>query len=475
MVKGDRIRNKSTNSGGRERIKSIFGRFGSGLAVVAALFGIGAIFKTSASGQTPGGGSSGGETPPPPPPPVTVEKIPPLVAITAPAQGAQYQNGATVQITGTAYDNAGLNKVEIKIDRGTVNVLPFTLVQGLVNWNYITSALVQAGAYTVTARATDINANLSGTRTVSFTILEAAQPPPPPPPPPPPVGTTNDKYGVRMLYPTAAGGRIWFNKWDNGIARSFGDLPIKKNDPYDPEFITERTDADGSLSGLGDGTYTTAGDGILKITGIVPRMYVFDVNRDWGNVEITVYGMRISDDNIDYSGIKVAMRADHGAINNEDTQPCDNRGYALAILDTGDALIEKETCHHCPNGYAQVQRTQIFTNPKALPFGRWIGMKAICRDIATMPGAVKLEIWADKNAINDWQKITEYVDTGVNFGVANDPCKPGVNPALALTTSNNRPGSETGRPNVSIYFRCDNVHQDGLLYKWASIRTIDPA
>lgn len=258
-----------------------------------------------------------------------------------------------------------------------------------------------------------------------------------------------DRFGIRKLKEDRPDGMAWHADWREPRA-------FDGRDPADPWF-----DAD-----HGSGSYFAA-DGVLVISGAHPRMHVRhpDARREWRDVEITMYFLARRRGS-PYAGMVAVARTNHGLDDDPVEAPCDSRGIGGRVRYDGGVDVEKETAHPAN---VVLRHRQLWR--RGLPLERWIGFKYLVTDVGSH---VRLEVWrdlAEGRGGGRWERVLVARDDGTRYGVV--PCAPGVDPRAALTNGPRR-GSESGRPNRSVYFRSDGVGDAGLLYKWGSVREIAP-
>lgn len=264
----------------------------------------------------------------------------------------------------------------------------------------------------------------------------------------------HDSFGITKMYESLKDGKQWRAMWDKNPRNFTG------RDPADPVF-----DAD-----HGEATYIVAGDGTLKIGGEIPRMYIYDpgLKEQWKDVEITMYFKRVEDKSTPWGGMVSFARTNHGTTGDENIDKCDTRGIGARMRYDGYVDFEKETSHP-ESGY--IERVKYWQD--GMPYNKWIGYKHVVYDLPD--GNVKQELYIDETEGANggtWKKLIEYVDDGTNFGAGQPACNGNVQSTMKLSKSEKRAGSESGKPNITVYFRSDDVGENGLVYKWGSVREI---
>ena len=276
-------------------------------------------------------------------------------------------------------------------------------------------------------------------------------------PPPPPTGF--DKYGIRMLNPTV--GRTWYNRWDNGIARSWGSkgTDVRNEDPEDPECDLHCKTGERGIT-------TTAevdGNGICTLTGTTPRLYINDREhaKRWLNVEMTVYFFIVKKlpEGGAYVACRLAGRSNH---QNEYNCSASGTGYSSEVKNSNGTWQERRE-----NGHPAYSVNNV-SNIKGVEAGRWYGLKHIIQNIEndTAVHIKTLRDLTDGKDGGDWQPICEKIDRG-DWPLEDKIEYNNINSCSEFKkVAWDKPLLD---PTISCYLRCDN---NQIRFKKFSVRSI---
>jgi hypothetical protein len=254
---------------------------------------------------------------------------------------------------------------------------------------------------------------------------------------------TNDKFGIKKIYPTKPGGEEWFmNMQDPNNDPRTKQIPMSKN-------------ADGSWKVTENqvryGVYTSSGyhpDLVVRDYSILAARGYMQSPNDWKNVEMTGQVKFNSGSDDDWTWYA------RGGRNTGDGWPegCEGTQYKGSLEYTsGRVRWAKEQWHV----------SYVFSPWKDSPASgdhKFVGFKVVMYNFV-LDGrtAVKMESYVDPNNDNKWQKVYDWVDKG-GWGSAGGECK--GTPDQIITW---------GGPQAT--FRWDNANID---IKNLSVREIVP-
>jgi len=357
----------------------------------------------------------------------------PKVAITKPSNGSTLLPG-TVQVTGAASDNSegsGVGKVEVRIDKHSYRLATPKATGDWSTWS-ISFDEKDIGTHILSAKVTDKAGNQAW-HSVSITVSSVSG------------GSSTDKFGVKMVYPTKTNGEQWFmdmadadddNRFDTGSSitkNSDGSWKIKSSQVrmnvhtsagYDPDDIDTYNQK------------TLATQGYMQSS------------KDWKNVEITGYVKfnSASDDNFSWY-------TRGGKHYDED---CEGTAYKGRLFYySGETGFAKEQWHS--GGYSFSSNKDVTSSI----MDRWVGFKFIVYNTVQNGKTVAvLESWLNDagDKTSSWKKVVSRVDSG-GWGDEGDHC--GGSADQIITWG----GPITG-------FRWDRASD--VDFKWLSVREIQP-
>jgi HYR domain-containing protein/Big-like domain-containing protein len=337
----------------------------------------------------------------------------PTVKILSPLENTEISSiPKTLKVTGIASDiGSGVASVEVTARFPDLLMgQNYVLASSTDNWKtWNVDVTIANASYTrILARVTD---NVGSVDWYDVqTDYTGVAPPPKPKPKPEPEPTP----GVKEIYPTKAGGREWSMNMNNPTS--------------DGIFST------GSTTGT-KAIITKNADSSWRVSGKeYPESYRYQVRmivgtppgeEQWKNVEWTAYvkpirtfgGQEWMENELYDAFILYARGGIHSS-----NDPCAGTAMKGGLELRGVTWFKKEIWHS--GGYTNTAEVKSSVTPLLSDkdsnghyFGgsKWIGFKLIMYNIDN-ESKVRMEIWLDKNANNDWEKVNEFTDTGSWYG-----------------------------------------------------------
>jgi len=213
------------------------------------------------------------------------------------------------------------------------------------------------------------------------------------------ISASEDVFGITKIYPTKEGGREWSINMDKPA-----------DGVFDPRASIEK-EPDGSwrVSGHDNGKYQ-----------VRMNVYTPKGEEEWKNVEITGYAkvVRTVGHEPHESDINNVLQwYGRSGTEHSDSNPCEGTSIKGRIHLDGSVGWKKEIWH--TGGYTSERGIEKATDPLVSNHtsegryynGTWFGFKVIIYNIDNN-SAVKMELYIDEHATNNWRKVSDLVDDG---------------------------------------------------------------
>jgi hypothetical protein len=207
-----------------------------------------------------------------------------------------------------------------------------------------------------------------------------------------------DKFGIRKIYPTKAGGGEWYMNMVNPASDSKTIPPAMTKNSDDSWKVTNTQTRYRVFpsTGWNDDLYTT-----LNQKALAQKGYMQGQN-DWKNVEMTGY-VKANTASADTRFIWYNRGGQH-----RDSQPCEGTAYKGNLYLDGRTRFQKEQWH--PGGYPTTLTPVPVTTSLE---DRWVGFKYVVYNfVQNGKTVVKMQNWIDDKNNGNWVKIAERVDSG---------------------------------------------------------------